>query len=166
MKCCIMKWLISNSLDAQKEFSSVVKKHLASCSACRDFAAISDEIGISLAQDAEGTSAPAAACARIVSTPQIVFFGRTAIAMAGVACILIIAVTVILHESRKPNIGMITATADAALEYISASAVLAAPMKQYDTEIKAFGQVVDDMTEILIASAQVVSPDIITDIIF
>jgi hypothetical protein len=52
MLCSIYKWEISRAMDSGKPLSGKAKRHLRRCSACRQFARLSKELGRRLTEEA------------------------------------------------------------------------------------------------------------------
>ncbi len=166
MKCSMIKWLISNALDSGKDFPAMVKRHLASCSSCRTFAAVSDEIGIALSQDVGKATPPAAIFSRQESHVRLHSPGRVGFAVAVAACVLIAVATMVLRNSQPQSIDNVTAVAEEIARDYAPAPALAAQIDQFQGEIVAVERDIEDMKELLIASTHLVSDETIADILF
>ena len=166
MRCSLMKWMISGSLDSGKDFPAVVKRHLASCPDCRDFAAISDEIGMVLTRDAGKVVRPDLMFARKGTTNQYRVFGRVCFAGAVAACLLIAITATVFRSPQEQSVDDITSVAEELAQNYNPTPVLEAQIDGFQGEITAVEQDIEEMTELLLASTHLVSDETISNILF
>ena len=163
MKCTIMRWMISHSLDSESAFPTLVKKHLASCNHCREFAAVADEACMVLARDADKVANPDRLFEAPEQTVSSPYFGRLALAAA---CSVIV-VGLAVHNVEKPEpADLAILTPSAIMEYMPSETELLSPVTQMENEIAAVQKDMVALGETLTSSAQIFSGQTIAGLIF
>ena len=127
MICAIYKWLISEALNAGHAPSGVVQRHIGRCRHCREFYAISAEVGARLRTDAAEAGRILAPGARPVRPPA--WLPRPGLAFAAAACLVIgvAAFLVLCSSNESPTAGPGSASAPRRPEPVAGMA-FATPM--------------------------------------
>ena len=98
MICKLMRLLISNSLDSDRDYPSFVRKHVNSCPDCRQFSEQSQDVVYTLINDAPAVESTAG----LTIQPKPVFAMRPALIFAPAMICLIIAGGLMLQSRPEP----------------------------------------------------------------
>ena len=95
MLCTLVRWRVSEAIDARRPYGARLDRHLARCERCRAFAARWAALDTRLAASAVAAPRPAAAGRR---APRLLVFGGAGVAVAAAAVLAIG-----LPASRTPS---------------------------------------------------------------